>query len=47
MKQAQKKFVEPEVESRREAGSEEAVAEIEEDADDDTEELESQESEEV
>ena len=44
MKQAQRRFVEPEAESRLEAGSEEAVAEIEEDSDDDTEELEEQKS---
>jgi hypothetical protein len=47
MKHAQKRLVEPEAESREEAGSEEAGAVIEEDFDDETEELQEQNSEEI
>jgi hypothetical protein len=47
MKHAQKEFLEPGAESRQEAGSEEAGAEIGEDSDVETEGLEEQKSEEV
>ena len=47
MRQAQKGLVEPEAETRGEAGTEEGGTEIEDDSDDEAEELEEQESEEV